>query len=348
MKRNIKILIAIFSVLIVCALVVGIVAIVPRNKDGEEPAELKEYVISYNSNGGRGNIAKENVKEKQSVTLSSGENFSRDGYTLISWNTKMDGSGDSYSLGGTISKYNLGKNITLYALWRANQYTIKYNVNGGTGTVADQIFTFGSFDGTNNGEGISKEGYALYSWNTKPDGSGTDVFPTMPYYEASDVTLYAIWKREVRYDVNGAVNIVASQYVFDGQTFELLPKESCRKPGYSLSKWKDKDTGELYDIGQEITFNYDRPLNLMAVWEEVTYKIRYYDKGGVAFSGEELLLPTEYRYFDSTTLVSPTKAGFTFVGWFKEKDCSGEKVTELKAEEYDDEIVLYALWQKDA
>ena len=35
-----------------------------------------------------------------------------------------------------------GGQVNLYADWAPNTYTVKYNKNGGTGTMADQSFTY--------------------------------------------------------------------------------------------------------------------------------------------------------------------------------------------------------------
>ena len=347
MNKKGKILLAIFAVLIFSAMIVGVIAIVPKNDNDNGSNVQKEYTISYFTNGGQGQIQSMHVKAKKTVVLSQGNEFSRTGYTLSSWNTKSDGTGTVYSLGHKISKYTASDNLNLYAIWNANSYTLKYDANGGTGSAPDQTIVFDSNTGVNSGENFTKDGYAFYSWNTEADGSGENIYGMSPYSFAKDATLYAVWKREISYDTNGGQNFVASQYVNDGETFQLLPKEACRKTGYVVSKWKDKDNGTIYDPKQEITYNLGAPLKLIAVWEEATFEIKYYDKNGVAFSGDDSLLPKIHRYFSNTTLVEPTKEGYSFAGWYKNANCSGEKVTVLNAEEYDKNIVLYALWTKN-
>ncbi len=59
--------------------------------------------------------------------------FTRTGYSFFAWNTVADGSGMAYSNGAI---YNFSADVTLYAQWTANTYTVTYNANGATsGTV---------------------------------------------------------------------------------------------------------------------------------------------------------------------------------------------------------------------
>lgn len=77
----------------------------------------------------------------------------------------------------------------------ATSYTVTYNANGGTGTVAS-----GSYDASSNtaatvasSSGMSNNGSTFIGWNTVPDGSGTSYPVGSAYYTAANVTLYAQW-----------------------------------------------------------------------------------------------------------------------------------------------------------
>ena len=76
-----------------------------------------------------------------------------------------------------------------------------------------------------------------------------------------------------------------------------------------------------------------------------TYTITYMDKDDEDFTGENANeLPSRHRYGTATTLVPATKEGYTFGGWFTTSDCTGSPVTALGAEDYNDNITLYANW----
>lgn len=69
--------------------------------------------LRYDPNGGAGTIADQTVGVGTSAyTATAGYTFA--GHGLSAWNTKPDGSGDSYKTGATIT---IGKPTTLYAQW---------------------------------------------------------------------------------------------------------------------------------------------------------------------------------------------------------------------------------------
>lgn len=92
------------------------------------------YNIKFNANGGSGTMSDiSNVKYTESRALTSNA-FSRTGYTFTGWNTKADGTGTSYADGVTVSKLtaNNGENVTLYAQWTINRYTVTFNYYDGS------------------------------------------------------------------------------------------------------------------------------------------------------------------------------------------------------------------------
>ena len=61
--------------------------------------------------------------------------FSRAGYALKAqqYNAAADGSGKSYSAGASLTPT---ANMTLYAQWQANSYTISFNPGEGSGSMS--------------------------------------------------------------------------------------------------------------------------------------------------------------------------------------------------------------------
>ena len=122
--------------------------------------------------------------------------FTRKGYTFAGWNTKANGSGASY--GDQESVKNLasaGGSITLYAQWTTN-YTVKFDKNGGTGSMDDQSIAMGTATRLRANK-FKRAGYAFAGWDTKANGTGkhytdyqqvTDIAPA-----AGEITLYAQW-----------------------------------------------------------------------------------------------------------------------------------------------------------
>lgn len=73
--------------------------------------------------------------------------------------------------------------------------TVTYNANGGTGQFIDSgispntIYTIRSEEDT----GIHNLGFALVSWNTMQNGSGSTYLPGEPITITEDLILYAQW-----------------------------------------------------------------------------------------------------------------------------------------------------------
>jgi uncharacterized repeat protein (TIGR02543 family) len=70
--------------------------------------------LTYNANSGAGMISA--TTGSGALTVSSGTNYTRSGYTLAGWNTLANGNGTPVALGAS---YTPSQNETLYAQWTA-------------------------------------------------------------------------------------------------------------------------------------------------------------------------------------------------------------------------------------
>ena len=171
------------------------------NGTSDNPYQLKiennqQYTITYNANGGNGAPSNQTKKHGENITLSSVKP-TKTGYTFTGWNTSSNGSGTSYSSGGT---YSNNSNVTLYAQWKANTYTITYNANGGNGAPSNQTKKHGE-NITLSSVKPTKTGYTFTGWNTSSNGSGTSYSSGGTYSNNSNVTLYAQWQSVSNYTV---------------------------------------------------------------------------------------------------------------------------------------------------
>lgn len=72
------------------------------------------------------------------------------------------------------------------------QYTVTYNVNGGTGSVAPVTVDAGESITLDDGSGLTAPTDKEFAgWATTDDATEADV--TSPYTPSADVTLYAVW-----------------------------------------------------------------------------------------------------------------------------------------------------------
>ncbi len=192
------------------------------NVDTTMVAQWLEHTstLVYDSNGHGEKLPDETLKYTTACVLKS---TSADGYTFNGWNTKADGSGTSYSAGDTFKASNVDPEYSvLYAQWTANVYSVTYNLNGGSGTVAQDSATYDSAYTMASSSGISKTGYRFAGWSQQLEG-GTLLQPnyTFNWTISNDVTFYAIWE-EIQVAINyyRAINTitnfsVSSNYVID-------------------------------------------------------------------------------------------------------------------------------------
>ena len=88
--------------------------------------------VTFMPNGGTGSMAKQQFLPGEAQNLRTND-FKRDGYTYTNWNTAANGTGASYSNQQSVTLPG-NTDITLYAQWEANTYTLTFNPGTG-GTV---------------------------------------------------------------------------------------------------------------------------------------------------------------------------------------------------------------------
>lgn len=92
---------------------------------------------------------------------------------------------------GTDNLYQSGSYV---AVFEAQQYTLRFNANGGEGTMGDLTYTHGQ-DQSLTKCGFTRSGYAFLGWATAADGK-------VAYHDqqslsiTQDTTLYAVWKQQ--------------------------------------------------------------------------------------------------------------------------------------------------------
>ena len=149
--------------------------------------------ITFNANGGSGTMAAQTFEAGVSQVLAA-NTFTRSSYNFTGWNAAADGSGTSYTDKQSIT---LTQDITLYAQWKKDivNYTVTFNANGGTGTMAAQTIESGVSQAI-AANAFIRSGYTFTGWNTKADGSGTSYTDKQSITLTQDITLYAQWEQE--------------------------------------------------------------------------------------------------------------------------------------------------------
>lgn len=158
------------------------------------------YKITYNANGGSGAPSAQTKWKDQALTLSSTKP-TRTGYTFLGWSTSSTATSATYSAGGS---YTANSAATLYAVWKALTYTVKYNANGGTGAPANQTKTYGKTLTLSTAK-PTRTNYNFKGWGTSASATTVSYASGASYTANAGITLYAVW--ELAYQKPRIVNV---------------------------------------------------------------------------------------------------------------------------------------------
>ncbi|MBO5819244.1 MAG: PEGA domain-containing protein, partial [Bacteroidales bacterium] len=84
--------------------------------------------------------------------------------------------------------------VAIQTLTLSSRLTLRFDANGGSGQMNEQIFDAGSTKSI-NANAFARSGYAFAGWNTAADGSGISYTDKQSISLTQDVTLYAQWKK---------------------------------------------------------------------------------------------------------------------------------------------------------
>lgn len=158
------------------------------------------YTIKYNANGGSGAPSNQTKWKDQTLTLSSTKP-TRTGYSFLGWSTSSTATTHTYSAGGS---YTDNAAATLYAVWKANTYAVKYDANGGSGVPSSQTKTYGKTL-TLSSVTPTRTNYNFKGWSTSASATSAMYSAGGSYTNNAPITLYAVW--ELAYNKPRIVNV---------------------------------------------------------------------------------------------------------------------------------------------
>ncbi len=246
--------------------------------------EANHYHIKYDSNKGLGSSEPtgmvENTEciydEEKELTKQA---YQRDGYTFLGWSLhkheeSVENCTDCITKANNLTDANNGE-VTLYAVWKANQYTIKYNGNGNTNREANMSSTSCTYDQECKLENnIFERKYTItYDKNDETNIQEQQtvsynfenwIYNNNKYSNESNVT-------NLTSEKDGTVTLDA-EWKIDETTTTL---KSVERTGYDFAGWyKDDQTRieNLNDVNENLT--------LKAHWTPITYTIIFDGNGG--------------------------------------------------------------------
>jgi len=229
------------------------------------------YTVKFNANGGSGAPGNQTKWKGQTLKLSTTKP-TRTGYSFLGWSTSSSATSATYSAGGN---YTSDSAATLYAVWKANTYSVSYNANGGSGAPGSQTKTYGQTLKLSSTVPTRKN-YTFKGWGTSASATTVSYAAGANYTANAAITLYAIW--ELSYVKPTITNLSVSRCTEDGT---ISDTGTCVKIYF---KWSSSGSGinagcEWYE--EDGTLAGDRGLTIQAyesgtsgiVDEIVTYSI---------------------------------------------------------------------------
>ena len=197
-----------------CASLSGIDMLSGKTMTASKSITIKakpSYTVSYSANGGSGAPSSQTKWYDESLTLSSTKP-TRTGYTFKGWSTSSTATTATWSAGGT---YTTNATDTLYAVWKANTYTVSYNANGGSGAPSSQTKTYGKTLTLSNTV-PTRTNYNFVGWATSSTATTASYQAGGSYTKNSAATLYAVW--EFAYSKPRITNISVNRVNTNGQS----------------------------------------------------------------------------------------------------------------------------------
>ncbi len=162
--------------------------------------------LIYNSNSGSTSQTRRTDGVVDQTLTVIANPFTRTGYTFTGWNTQADGRGRAYAAGNGFrlvadAKSNPVNTSVLYAQWRINRVTLKFDPNGGIGGYPDitaDAFTTVTIPADAKEPKVQRPGFRFTGWAMKPTpGAGDTILSpgkgTVSMPDRGSITVYAQW-----------------------------------------------------------------------------------------------------------------------------------------------------------
>ncbi|MDR0385467.1 MAG: InlB B-repeat-containing protein [Prevotellaceae bacterium] len=289
---------------------------------------VKSYTLSFDAQGGAP-VPALPANYNDVLSLSAPV---RAGYTFKGWNTLKDGSGVAYTEN---VNYTIDDNITLYAQWEADSYTLSFDTQGGNPVNSQQI-SYGAV--TDALPAVTRAGYTFGGWFTEADGNGTEYTPATVYKTAGNTTLYAKWtvrNYTLGFDAQGGAPVPALPANYN----DVLSLSVPVRAGYTFKGWNTLKDGSGVAYTGSINYTADSDITLFAQWEADSYTLNFDTQGGNSVNSQQVS-------YDAATGALPavTRAGYTFGGWFTGIGGDGFEYTPATVYKTAGNTTLYAKW----
>lgn len=289
-------------------------------------ATKRSYTATFNGNGGS-TPSPSSITKKYNTALGTLPTCTRTGYTFLGWYTASSG-GTKISTTTVVTK-----DITYYAQWSINSYTLTFNPNGGTVTPTSKNLEYNSAYGTLPTPTRASDAqytYTFAGWYTAATG-GTQV-TTNTKMAAKDTTVYAHWTSNTRsYTVSyqttyGTLNRTSQSVAYNskGSCILTMPDNTAEFT-YTFVGWYTAANGGGTKVGSELTLETPAIKGTVTYYAYVTRSTKSYTHTFNANGGGTVSPATITKAYNTAlgTLPTVSRTGYTFVGWFDTSATNG-------------------------
>ena len=261
-------------------------------------------MVTFDKNGGDVDASPTSRTTNYNTTVILPAAPTKTGYTFSSWNTAANGSGSAF-----IASTAVTADLTVYAQWTINTYTVTFDKNGGTVDASPTTRTTNYNTTTTLPTPPTKTGYTFTSWNTAANGSGSAFIASTAV--TADATVYAQWTINtfsLTYTVgsNGTLTGTTNQtinYGSNGSQITAVPDL-----GYHFTNWSDDSTSNPRtdtNITNNITVTANFAIN--------TYTLTYAAVSNGTIDG---ISPQTINYgSDGTQITAVPATHYHFLKW---------------------------------
>lgn len=272
------------------------------------------------------------------------------GYSFDGWYTSPTG-GDKYDW-----STKLTNDVTMYAHWTANGYTVKYDAGGGKGTMGDQKFTF-DVPQNLSPNAFTRDGYTFTGWKRADTGdSYTDGQQVSNLTSTPNgiVTMIAQWTpnpASINYDPNPPTGRTpggqgtANWTGHTGDT-QAIGANGWTVDGYTFIGWNTSADGKGTAYAPGTTWTANGTLTLYAQWTPGQAGLTY--DGNGATGGKTDPQPGKTDEKINVRDNGFTRDGYMFVTWNTQADCKGKAVNPGDEWTLQGSGTLYACWAGNA
>lgn len=311
--------------------------------------------LSYNVNAPQGSTAPGtpasrtvpyNTAASDTSGWTTGDTGKIPGYRFDGWYTAPNGGG-RYDFNTPFTD-----NVTVYAHWIGNGYTVRFAGNGATGgNTPDQAFQYNIGQNLRR-NGFTRDGYTFTGWKRADnqqaygDGQWVTNLTTQP---DGIVTMVAQWsanEAHIRYNPNPPAGKTAGGNGtpnWDGHTGDTpaIRGNGWTIDGYTFAGWTtNADGGVKYAPGASWTAN--GTLTLYAQWTAGQAGLTYDGNGATGGKTDPQNGVTDQKV--NVRQNGFTRDGYTFVRWDTQADCRGKAVNPGDKWTLQGSGTLYACW----